>query len=106
MTHQPLAIFMVESSRSGIAIEMVLATTPLALPVLSVCSPSVSFTPPSLIVNLRQVAPVVNPAGLYFVNGVKCLLCNQKKTPICLIRDFYINMNNHQKFIFYQFDKN
>jgi hypothetical protein len=49
-------------SRSGIAIEMVLATTPLALPVLSVCSPSVSFTPPSLIVNLRQVAAVVNPA--------------------------------------------
>jgi hypothetical protein len=39
----------------------VLATTPLASPVLSACSPSVSFVPPSLIVNLRQVAPVVNP---------------------------------------------
>jgi hypothetical protein len=53
-----------DSSRltPGIAIEMVLAITPLALPVLSICSPSVSFAPPSLIVNLRQVAPVVNPA--------------------------------------------
>jgi hypothetical protein len=85
-----------------------------ASPVLSACSPSVSFSPPSLMVNLRQVAPVVNPAsqalssvqvvlilewivlsvstlkldqpftsGFYFVNGIKCLLSNQKKTPIC-----------------------
>jgi hypothetical protein len=46
------------------AIETVLAITPLAYPVLSACSPSVSFSPPSLMVNLRQVAP------------------NQKKTPI------------------------
>jgi hypothetical protein len=53
----------------GTVIEIVLATTPLASPVLSACSPSVSFVPPSL----------------YFVNGVKCLLSNQKETPICLI---------------------
>jgi hypothetical protein len=51
----------------GIAIEMVLAITPLALPVLSVWSPSVSFAPPSLMVSLRQVAPVVNPVDMGFI---------------------------------------
>jgi hypothetical protein len=45
--------------RVGTAIEMVLATTPLVSPVLLAWIPSVSFSLPSLMVNLRQVAPVI-----------------------------------------------